>query len=59
MDEAQHSGSVHYTTRVKGGARARRFFCGGFPFFAPQKNQKNTGICAKIVQKSRAGHLGE
>jgi hypothetical protein len=34
----------------QGGQPLRRFFCGGFPFFAPQKNQKNRGICSKIVQ---------
>jgi hypothetical protein len=25
----------------QGAICAARFFCGGFPFFAPQKNQKN------------------
>jgi hypothetical protein len=51
--------SFHYSARVKGGSRAGRFFCGGFPFFTPQKNQKNRGFCAKIVQFARTGHLGE
>jgi hypothetical protein len=41
---------IHSTARVKGPVLAARFFCGGFPFFAPQKNQKNRGNCAKISQ---------
>jgi hypothetical protein len=44
---------------VKGSIPAARFFCGGFPFFAPQKKQKNRGSCTKIDQGSRVGHLGE
>jgi hypothetical protein len=33
---------IHYSARVNRWIPARRFFCGDFPFFAPQKNQKNT-----------------
>jgi hypothetical protein len=46
---------LNSTARVKGAIRAARFFCGDFPFFAPQKNQKIAvfgGFCAKIVQGS-------
>ncbi len=53
---------VYSTARVKGAVWAARFFCGGAPFFTTQKNQKNreiAGICAKIVQRPRAGHLGK
>jgi hypothetical protein len=39
---------INSTARVKGSIRAARFFCGHFPFFAPQKNQKNR----ETVQKS-------
>jgi hypothetical protein len=35
---------LNSTARVKGAIRAARFFCGDFPFFAPQKNQKNRGF---------------
>ena len=49
----------NFTARVKGWFGPGRFFCGAFPFFAPQKNQKNRGSCSKIVQKIRTGHLGE
>jgi hypothetical protein len=55
----EHTPTIHYAARVKGGRRAFCFFCGGSPFFKPQKNQKNTPNCAKIVQGIRAGHLGE
>jgi hypothetical protein len=42
-----------------GGARRVRFYLWCFPFFLPQKNQKNGGICSEIVQKKLVGHLGE
>jgi hypothetical protein len=36
-----HTPHLHYSARVKGGWLPKRFFCGPFPFFAPQKKQKN------------------
>ena len=43
---------VNYPARVKGGWRRRGFFCGGFPFFAPQKNQINRGSVQKLCRNS-------
>ena len=42
----------YYFTRVKGVARRRGFFCGRFPFFAPQKNQKNRGFVQKLFSRA-------
>ncbi len=43
---------LNYSARVKGGWRRRGFFCGGFPFFAPQKKQKNRGFVQKLFRDS-------
>jgi hypothetical protein len=51
----------HYSASVKGVVRVPRFFCGGFPFFKPQKNQKNrqnAGFCPEIVQQISDWTLG-
>jgi hypothetical protein len=40
----------NYSARVKGSNRQARFFCGLFPFLAPQKNQKNRRNWSKIDQ---------
>ena len=50
---------VHSTARVKGGCAAGSIYLWCFPFFLPQKNQKNRGICSEIGQKKLVGHLGE
>jgi hypothetical protein len=50
---------IHSTARVKGGRAAGSIYLWCFPFFLPQKNQKNGGICSEIVQKKLVGHLGE
>jgi hypothetical protein len=52
----------HSTARVKGRFGQPDFSVVAPPFFTTQKNQKNreiAGICAKIVQRLRAGHLGK
>jgi hypothetical protein len=40
----------HFTSRVKGAISPARFFCGDFPFFAPQKKQKNRGSVQKLLR---------
>jgi hypothetical protein len=52
---------LHYSASVKGVVRLPRFFCGAFPFFTPQKKQKNrenAGSCPKIVQEISDWTLG-
>jgi hypothetical protein len=50
---------IYSTARVKGGRAAASIYLWCFPFFLPQKNQKNRGICTEIGQRKLVGHLGK
>jgi hypothetical protein len=54
----QHSHAPFYG-KGQGGNFAREIFLWWFPFFCAAEKPEKSGICAKIVQKFRTGHLGE